>query len=155
MYASLWCWNVHWFRTSDTHGERQVYIDDGVVHSLRGTALAPARRRHRAADGQQAEREPAHSHGRPPTAHRSRAAGCRASGTRGGAARHRLCCQGLAARLGVGGFLLKAVLLLTLRPVFEAVTKAINMCILIWTSSCILRCLCKTVLATWVILFNS
>lgn len=72
MYASLWRWNVHWFRTSDTHGERQVYIDDGVVHSLRGTALAPARRRHRAADGQQAEREPAHSHGRPPTARRSR-----------------------------------------------------------------------------------
>lgn len=72
MYASLWRWNVHWFRTSDTHGERQVYIDDGVVHSLRGTALAPARRRHRAADGQQAEREPAHSHGRPPTTRRSR-----------------------------------------------------------------------------------
>lgn len=77
-----------------------------------------------------AARTPSRGPPLPPPA-RSWAAGCRESGTRGGAARHRLAAVGsrlpLAKASGVGGFLLKA----TLRPVFEAVAKAINMHILV------------------------
>lgn len=62
---------------------------------------------------------------------RSWAAGCRASGTRGGAARHRLAAVGsrlpLVEGSGVGVFLLKA----PMRAVLETVAKTIHMHILV------------------------